>query len=183
MLDDTLSLTALDADGLHPEPQPVHLDQAVRDVLDLLADPLPHPDVAAVDHALALVDPGHLQQILTNLITNAAKYGAPPYRFVVRRLGERVTVSVEDSGAGVPEEFVSRLFERFARADTHRASSLKGTGLGLYIAQRLAVANDGELRYRRLSPGGGSAFTLDLPAAAGHPTAPQEATVPVASNP
>ncbi len=179
MLDDTLSLAALDADGLHPEPQPVYLNQAVRDTLDLLADPLVNPSVSEVDSAVAMVDPGHLQQILSNLITNAGKYGAPPYRFVVRRVGERATVAIEDSGAGVPQEFAVRLFERFARADTHRAGSVKGTGLGLYIAQRLAIANGGELRYRRLSREGGSAFTLDLPAAVGHAVPPTQAGVQV----
>ncbi len=54
-------------------------------------------------------------------------------------------MTVSDSGEGVPDDFVARLFERFARADSHRTGEHKGTGLGLYISRRLAIANAGEL--------------------------------------
>jgi signal transduction histidine kinase len=163
MLDDTLSVTVLDADGLHPEPQPVRLDEAVRDTLQLLADPLPDADLSGLRPVAASVDPGHLHQMLTNLVTNAAKYGAPPYAVRADVVGERALVTIVDCGEGVPEDFVPRLFERFARAGVHRTSGHKGTGLGLYIARRLAVANQGDLRHRRPVTGGAE-FTLDLPA-------------------
>ena len=166
MLDDALSITALDSDAWAPEPQPVRLDQAVRDVMQMLADPLPETDLTGLRPATAYVDPGHLHQVLANLITNAGKYGAPPYRFTSAQAGDRASVTVVDSGEGVPEDFVARLFERFARADSHRAGAHKGTGLGLYISRRLAVANAGELRYDAAPTQGlGAAFTLDLPAA------------------
>lgn len=165
MLDDALSVTALDADGLSAEPQPVRLDDAVRDVLQLLADPLDDPDLAGLRPVSASVDPGHLHQMLSNLITNAAKYGAPPYRFDTRLSGGRATVTLSDGGEGVPPDFVERLFERFARADSHRTGEHKGTGLGLYISRRLAIANGGELRHRRPSEGSGATFVVDLPAA------------------
>jgi signal transduction histidine kinase len=165
MLDDALSVTALDAQGLQPEPQAVRLDEAVRDVLRILADPLPDPDLAGLRPVTAQVDPGHLHQMLSNLVTNAAKYGAPPFHVVTDAAGDRVTVTVVDSGEGVPPDFVERLFERFARADSHRGGDHKGTGLGLYIARRLAIANGGELRHRRPPVGHGAAFTVDLPAA------------------
>jgi signal transduction histidine kinase len=166
MLDDALSVTALDSDGLQPEPQAVRLDEAVLDVLQLLADPLPDADLNGLRPVAAHVDPGHLQQVLSNLFTNAAKYGAPPYRISTDLVGERTTVTVIDGGDGVPADFVVRLFERFARADVHRAGEHKGTGLGLYIARRLAIANAGELRHHRPPSGRGAVFTLDLPAAA-----------------
>jgi signal transduction histidine kinase len=164
MLDDALNVTALDSDGLKPEPQAVRLDEAVRDVLHLLADPLPDADLDDLRPVVAYVDPGHLHQVLANLFTNAGKYGAPPYRVVTEDLGHRATVTVVDNGPGVPDDFVQRLFERFARADSHRTGEHKGTGLGLYISRRLAIANAGELRHHR--PGGrGAAFILDLPVA------------------
>lgn len=165
MLDDALSVTALDADGLGAEPQAVRLDEAVRDVLRLLADPLPRPDLSGLRPVTAHVDPGHLHQMLSNLVTNALKYGAPPFCFLTDAAGDRATVTVIDSGEGVPQEFVDRLFERFARAESHRTGEHKGTGLGLYIARRLAIANAGELRHRRPAAGQGAAFTVDLPAA------------------
>ena len=166
MLDDALSMSVLDADGLRPEPQPVRLDKAVCDVLQVLADPLPDPDLSGLRPATAHVDPGHLNQVLSNLVTNALKYGAPPFRFITDGVDDRATVTVVDSGEGVPHDFVDRLFERFARADAHRTGEHKGTGLGLYIARRLTIANDGELRHERPASGRGAAFTVDLPAAA-----------------
>ncbi len=162
MLDDALSATALEANGISPEPQPVRLDQAVSDVLELMPVPLPGVDRSRLEPVLALVDPGHLAQILTNLITNAQKYGAAPYVFSTWTDGARAGFTVTDHGTGVPVEFEGRLFERFARADRHRAGGIRGTGLGLYIAHRLAGANGGVLSHRRGSSGGAE-FDLALP--------------------
>ena len=162
MLDDSLTATALEGNGMASEPQPVRLDEAVRDVLDLMPTPLPQADLSGLEPVLGLVDPGHLAQILTNLVTNAQKYGAPPYVLATRSDGEHAVIEVADSGDGVPAEFEVRLFERFARADRHRSGGFKGTGLGLYIAHRLAAANNGGLRHRRAHTGG-AAFSLSLP--------------------
>jgi len=162
MLDDSLSATALEGNGVSSEPQPVRLDEAVRDVLDLMPTPLPEADLSGLEPVLGLVDPGHLAQILTNLITNAQKYGAPPYSLATRSDGEHAVVEVTDSGDGVPADFEVRLFERFARADRHRSGGFKGTGLGLYIAHRLAAANGGGLRHQP-APSGGAAFSLLVP--------------------
>ena len=174
MLDDALSATALEANGLTSEPQPVRLDEAVRDVLDLMPTPLEAADVSGLEPVLGMIDPGHLAQILNNLITNAQKYGAAPYAFSCRSDGELAVLTLVDHGDGVPVEFEARLFERFARADRHRAGGLRGTGLGLYIAHRLAAANGGELRHRR-HPEAGAEFQLTLPRVA-LPTARTEAT-------
>jgi signal transduction histidine kinase len=70
---------------------------------------------------------------------------------------------VSDSGAGVPEEFVPRLFERFARASVH--SDSRGTGLGLYIARRLVEANNGSLRYEPRPGVPGATFVVEVPSA------------------
>jgi signal transduction histidine kinase len=161
MLDDALSATALEANGMAPEPQPVRLDQAVRDVLDLMPVPLPGVDLSTLEPAVGLVDPGHLAQILTNLVTNAQKYGAAPYVFSTWTDADLAGITITDHGNGVPEEFEGRLFERFARADRHRSGGIKGTGLGLYIAHRLAAANEGRLVHRR-TVNGGAEFSLTL---------------------
>ncbi len=162
MLDDSLSATALESNGMTSEPQPVRLDEAVRDVLDLMPTPLPEADLSRLEPVLALVDPGQLAQILTNLVTNAQKYGAPPYLFSTRGEGDEALIEVTDHGEGVPADFELRLFERFARADRHRSGGYKGTGLGLYISYRLAEANGGGLRHQR-SETGGASFSLTLP--------------------
>ncbi|MBB3095888.1 PAS domain S-box-containing protein [Actinoplanes campanulatus] len=115
------------------------------------------------DNAHVLFHPGQLQQILVNLLSNAAKYGggATAVR-ITHDAGDpgHVHVSVEDNGPGVPEEFRNRLFERLSRADRD-AGTVRGTGLGLYIVRGLAHANHGDVHHEP-NPAGGSIFTLDL---------------------
>ena len=110
-----------------------------------------------------LADPRHLNQILTNLLGNAFKYGTPPVEVTVGGDDDVVDIEVRDHGAGVPAGFVPYLFDRFTRADTPASREKKGTGLGLYIVRQLAEANGGTVTYRD-HPGGGGCFTVHLPA-------------------
>jgi two-component system sensor histidine kinase KdpD len=107
----------------------------------------------------------HTMRALTNLLENALKYsprGAKVQLDVVQ-VGDRLRFTVEDRGAGVPSGEEERIFEPF-----HRGSSVpdgvRGTGLGLTIARQLIEAQRGTLAYAPRS-GGGSRFTIDLPAA------------------
>lgn len=108
-------------------------------------------------------DPGRVAQMLTNLLSNAKKYGAPPVVVAVSRAaeeaGEVVRVSVTDHGPGVPEDFRDRLFEEYERADV---PGVRGAGLGLFVVRSLAQAHDGRVDYEP-GTGGGSVFRLTLP--------------------
>lgn len=106
-------------------------------------------------------DAFHVRQIVANLAGNALRYGAPPIVITLGAGDDFATVSVSDRGPGVPEAFVPRLFDRFARAPGERTTP--GSGLGLYIAGRLAEANHGTLRYQPGPDGHGATFTLTLP--------------------
>jgi PAS domain S-box-containing protein len=110
--------------------------------------------------ARVLCNPGHIQQILVNLLSNAAKYGGGATGLTISGDGTRVRVRVEDRGPGVPEEFRHRLFQKLARAERD-ATNVRGTGLGLYIVRGLAQANHGDISHEP-NPGGGSVFVLDL---------------------
>ncbi|GLY03116.1 hypothetical protein Acsp01_34950 [Actinoplanes sp. NBRC 101535] len=112
------------------------------------------------DDVTVLANPGHLQQILVNLLSNAKKYGGGATAVHIDADGGRVHITVEDNGRGVPEEFRHRLFHRMARADRD-ARRVQGTGLGLYIVRGLARANQGEVRHEP-NPRGGSLFVLSL---------------------
>jgi PAS domain S-box-containing protein len=107
-----------------------------------------------------LADAGHVRQILTNLLTNAVKYGASPITVEIYRTGHTVAVSVRDHGHGVPPEFVPRLFERFTRATGPAMRSVQGSGLGMFIVRELAHANDATISYEPAQPG--ARFTLTL---------------------
>ncbi|WP_433789253.1 sensor histidine kinase [Actinoplanes sp. CA-252034] len=112
------------------------------------------------DDARVLFAPGHLEQILVNLLSNAAKYGGGATALRITGSDRWVHVTVEDRGPGVPEQFRDRLFDRLTRADRD-ATTVRGTGLGLYIVRGLARANDGDVHHEP-GPGGGSRFILDL---------------------
>jgi signal transduction histidine kinase len=105
-------------------------------------------------------DPAAFERIVSNLVINALRHGAPPV--VVSAVGEdgALRLDVVDSGAGVPEDVRSRLFEQFARGSS--TTGTPGTGLGLAIARSYAVAHGGDLT---LEPNGafGARFRLVLP--------------------
>jgi signal transduction histidine kinase len=89
-------------------------------------------------------DRDHVESILTNLLTNAAKYGQPPVDIEVSREEERLLLVVQDAGDGVPAELLPSLFEAYTRADTAMPN---GHGLGMHIVARLVEANGGTVAY------------------------------------
>ena len=102
-----------------------------------------------------------LEQVVTNLLSNALKYGAgQPVRCAWRRRGERARLTVQDHGIGIARRTWARIFERFERAVSDRHYG--GLGLGLYITRQIVEAFGGTVRWRA-SPGEGSTFTLELP--------------------
>ncbi|MGH7378303.1 MAG: sensor histidine kinase, partial [Candidatus Methylomirabilales bacterium] len=108
-----------------------------------------------------LGDAEALNQIFDNLIDNAIKYTEPGGRVEVSLQARdgKVVFEVQDTGMGIPDEDLPRIFERFYRVDKARSRELGGTGLGLSIVRHLVQALDGEVRVRsRL--GEGSTFTV-----------------------
>ena len=109
-------------------------------------------------------DPVKLHDALRNLVANAATY-APEHttiRLDVFRDGPLVAVAVSDEGPGIPDEDLSRVFERFYRVDKSRARDPGGTGLGLSIVKHLVELHGGQVRAEN-RPGGGACFTILLP--------------------
>ena len=114
----------------------------------------------------AYVDAQRLGQVLTNLLSNAAKF-APRDSTVdvtVGRDSDQVRVSVHDDGPGIPTEHHARVFERFWRADTAETSGVPGTGLGLSIARQIVEGMGGRLDLES-EPGRGTTFHCYLPLA------------------
>ncbi|MEU4563376.1 PAS domain S-box protein [Actinoplanes sp. NPDC023936] len=148
-----IAMVSIDTGNIHAVRQKLSLRHELEQVLDA-------PDVpVAGDDAEILFHPGHLQQILVNLLSNAAKYAGGATRIHISSDARRVYVRVEDNGPGVPEDFCPRLFDRLARADRD-AGTIRGTGLGLYIVRSLARANHGDVHHEP-NPAGGSFFILE----------------------
>lgn len=107
-------------------------------------------------------DPLRLDQVLTNLLTNACRYGkGAPVDVRVSGDAGRVRIAVSDAGPGIAPDFVPRLFKKYARAQGSERRS--GLGLGLYIAKEIIERHGGRIDVRT-APSEGTTFTIDLPA-------------------
>lgn len=126
--------------------------------------------VEAPDDVWVTADRVRVDQMLGNLLSNAAKYGRPPIKISSECSHSHANVRVEDSGPGVPAEFAPRLFQQYARANGLRAG---GNGLGLYVVKKLASAQGGDAWYEPRR-GGGASFAFSLPLVGGGGS--QEAT-------
>ena len=111
-------------------------------------------------------DADRLMQVLANLLSNAAKFSPPGAQVHVRakRDGPRVRIEVEDHGTGIPEEFRTRIFEKFAQADSSSARRFDGTGLGLSITRQLVEAMGGGIGFTTATDHG-STFYIEFPLA------------------
>ena len=119
---------------------------------------------STLPEAQVQADRKRILQVLTNLISNAAKF-APDGSAVeldVNDVGNGIRISVQDRGPGIPEDFRARMFTRFSQADTAAARQKGGTGLGLAISKHLMELMNGHIDYED-RPGGGSTFWVELP--------------------
>jgi signal transduction histidine kinase len=121
---------------------------------------------AGDEAAVALADEDKLRQVLVNLLDNAVKY-SPDGGEVAVELGSApglVTLTVRDSGLGIPPGEQDRIFEKFYRLDPALTRGVGGSGLGLYISRELVSRMGGRMSVRsRL--GEGATFTVELPSA------------------
>ena len=161
LVEQLLDLSRLDADVIEIHPEPVALRAHVEQIVTAAATDPTAVQIDVPADAVAVVDRNVLDRVLTNLVTNAFRYGVPPVRVLAERTDHHLRLAVEDQGRGVSPEFVPDLFERFTRSEGSRAGA-SGTGLGLAIARSYARAHGGDLVYEEAQPHG-ARFRLVLP--------------------
>jgi len=170
LVDDVLDLARVEAGGVAVRSERLDPQLIVRGLCHELAGRarlagvtlhLPPPTAGLALRA----DPAHLKHILTALLTNAIQYNRPGGSVLIemRHDGGRVALSVRDTGPGLPPDRMTELFQPFSRLG-RECGSQAGTGVGLAMAHRLALAMGGDLQAES-QPGQGSCFTLRLPAA------------------
>ena len=117
------------------------------------------------DAGPVLGDPARMQQVMSNLVSNAIKFTEAGGRVCVsvRREGAGVAIDVADSGAGIDPEFLPYVFDRFRQADSSSARRHGGLGLGLAIARQLVELQGGAITVASPGLGRGATFTLHLP--------------------
>lgn len=165
LVDDMLDISRIQAGRLPIEPQPVELDGLVAEALERALPQLQAAGIS-VDSELApgltaMADRQRIEQVLHNLLSNAARY-APNAPVAVRlaRRGEHAVLEVADGGPGIPAENHERIFQRFERLAP--AAHAGGLGLGLYIVREIVRAHGGEVRVES-EPGQGARFIVSLP--------------------
>ena len=180
LFQDLLDISKAEDGRLKNEPQVIDVIAYVADIFEGLkpkADekglryfykPNPSLEPSDIERKLspvyyANVDPDHFREITANLIENAIKYTLEGEVIVdVTGDDQTITISVRDSGIGIPAEDIPHLFQKFYRVDNTDTREIGGTGLGLYLSRRLAESMSGRLHveseYKK-----GSTFFLDVP--------------------
>jgi signal transduction histidine kinase len=142
------------------------LDQAIESARPLIED-RKHTMTVSIDRGqLPLhVDATRVEQIVVNLLTNAAKYteSGGHISLAAERLGEQVVISVRDDGIGIPPEKLPEMFQLFKQGDRSLARSEGGLGIGLTIVQKLTEMHGGSVDARSDGPDKGSEFIVRLP--------------------
>ena len=156
LLEQLLDLSRLDERTMPVRPRPVAVRSELRQIAQHTV-PTGTPIELEIDDSLAaIVDPLVLERVVSNLLTNALRYGTPPLVVKAEQKDRHLRIAVEDHGEGVPEELVPHLFERFTRG-----RDAAGTGLGLAIARAYARAHGGDLVYEQRDRG--AHFELIVP--------------------
>lgn len=166
LIDDLLAVSRIDSGRLK-----IHVEEVdVRSVLTQALGQFGSDERSRIRVELAddlpavLADEQRMAQIVTNLFSNALKYSPPeaPVEVSAGVKSANVEVVVADHGVGLSAEESGQVFEKFFRADNRDIREVPGTGLGLYIAQNLAVMQGGRIRVES-TPGRGSTFYLSMP--------------------
>lgn len=164
-----LTLTRLDADQERAQ-EPVELGPVVERVAHMLRPLAQAMEVelsCRLEPACALLaTPDDLYQVAFNLMENAIKYNQPGGRMEVTVCHEddQVCLIVEDTGVGIPEEDMPKVFDRFYRVDKARSRAAGGTGLGLSIARDTARLHRGDITVQAGPGGKGARFEARFPA-------------------
>ena len=170
LIQDLLTISALESGRMKLELQPVELKSLAEKVLAFLHTKAENKSVTLVNELPELTanaDANRLDQVLANLVDNAIKYGRPDGLVTVggKKLDDgRLEIFVRDDGPGIPPEALDRVFERFYRVDKARSRDQGGTGLGLSIVKHIVQAHGGEVRCES-KLGEGATFFFTLPAA------------------
>jgi signal transduction histidine kinase len=171
IVNDLLDLARIDADEIVGKMGPLSLPELLKRVVETL-----HPKVVeknlkietrtAAGLPFVTADPRSMEQVFTNLISNAIKYSREGSVVTVSfgKSDDRVSVRIEDQGIGIPEDELSRVFEDFYRASNAKEWTLDGTGLGLAIVKRIIEVHGGAIKLES-QVGAGTAFTLTIPVA------------------
>lgn len=173
LIQDLLTISALESERIKLVVQPLNLRQLAEKVFADLNSRAEDKNMLLTNdlrEILAMADSNRIDQVLSNLVDNAIKYGRPQGKVIVggkKVDGEKVEIYVRDDGPGIPPESLDRVFERFYRVDKARSRDQGGTGLGLSIVKHIVQAHGGRV-WVESELGKGATFFFTLPEAVAH---------------
>jgi signal transduction histidine kinase len=171
LINDWLSVARMNGGRLVDRLKPTHLEPLLGRLVDFLQGLTMEKRIAlrlapVSGSDLALADPETIEQVFSNLITNAIKYNREggSVDVYVREEGDHIIVDVTDSGVGIAQEHIPFVFEQFYQIDRSKRTGDKGSGLGLTIAKKIVEAHGGTIGVTS-EEGAGSTFSVRLPKA------------------
>lgn len=168
LIDDMLDVSRIRTGKLNLDKSSHDMLEITRHVLErmsiqFLVAGIEHPTIKAQQPVLGVWDSFRIEQVLTNLLTNAIRYGqGNPIEIEILPVANRVQLKVKDNGYGISKEDQERIFDRFERAIN--ASEVSGMGLGLFITKEIIKSHEGEI-WVESELGSGATFIVDLPLA------------------
>jgi len=168
LIDALLHVSKLEGKGVAPVPQEMDIAALVRDTAEdersLAKDRKISLELSIPDQSKIVTDPTFVQIILHNLLSNAVKYSKEGGNISVsmRQSDSQVSITVQDTGLGIPQTEQRYLFTRLFRASNATKVDTTGSGLGLYISRMLADQLKGRISFLS-TEGKGTSFTLELP--------------------
>ena len=168
LINDVLDISRVEAGSLAMSIEAVDAAPLVEDAIELIAPMAQTRRIAVantVRDAAVMADSGRLRQVLLNLLSNAVKYNREAGAITIssRAVGEIVSITVSDTGPGISEQDLPRLFQPFERLGV-QTGEIEGTGIGLAISRGLVDMMGGTIEVASV-PGEGTRFTVSLPAA------------------
>jgi two-component system sensor histidine kinase MtrB len=167
LVDDLMEISRFDASTADFRPELLDLSPLVEDAIEVSVPGTP-VEVTRTGDTTVVADPRRVHTIVGNLLVNADRHGRAPIAVSIDGTSGHTTITVSDSGPGIPEDLLPIVFDRFVRGD-HARRETEGSGLGLSIARENALVHGGELTAHN---DGGAVFTLTLPRRAADGTPP-----------
>lgn len=166
LVNDFLDISKMNTGKFSLKKEKFDLQELVNTVVEALQDSNKNHTILVQGKGKKYIngDPRRIEQVLNNLILNAIKYSPDNSKIsvAVEKDTKRTYVHVTDEGPGIPEDSLATVFELFYRLEKHRASTITGHGMGLYICKQILLSHKGEI-WAQNAKGKGAKFSFALP--------------------
>lgn len=166
LVNELLDVSKIQADRLDYKEEPVDIDALVKETIEMLQPTaLQHKLIlTGTAHAMVKGDKERLEQVLTNLITNAIKFSpqAEKVDISVAASHDAVRIEIRDYGTGIAKAYQEKIFDRFFRIEDEKTKGVAGLGMGLYITSEIVKRHNGKITVES-EEGKGSTFSISLP--------------------